>query len=191
MYYRVSLLVLLFSLLPAAPATADQHVSYDHVALEYLSIDRNVGPDPEGRGLSLSGMFSVGEHWHGLAELTDATIEFGAPFGDLEYSTWRIGGGYHTELSEGIDALAEVSLDRVDSGRTATGLGLRFGLRGMATDELELGGHVRYTGADDVRSADALLGVSAAWRLGEQFALTFGYESGDVATLRFGLRLHL
>lgn len=186
---RPAVLVVLGSLL-AAPAQAGE-VSYDYLELTRVSADREGVVGGEGKGLRLAGMLSVAGNWHALAEYTDLTLDYGAPFGDLEHSVWRLGGGYHAELAEGIDGLAEISLDQIDAGRTTTGLGLRFGLSGMATDHLELTGHVRYTSADDVRSADAMLGVGAAWRVSDEFALSFAYESGDLSRLQFGLRVTL
>lgn len=178
------------ALVLAAPLAATADVSYKYAEIDYVNANLDVAGSPDGTGFGLKTMFELSDRWHGLFEYTDATIEFPAPFGDLDFTAYRLGAGYHTELASGVDGIAEITYDSIDGGTSETGFGLKFGLRGMASDDLELNGHVRYTSVDTINTSDTLIGVGAAYSFNDQFAVTFGYESGDVGNWAVGLRVN-
>lgn len=178
--------IIVAALVLAAPLAASADVSYKYAEIGYVKSDIDVGGNPDGTSFNLKGMFPFTDSVYGVLDYTDGEYEAG-PF-QFDVSQMRIGAGYHRELSNGVDGIAELTLDNIDGGTSESGFGLKFGLRGMATEALELNGHLRYTSVDSVSSSDTLLGVGLAWGFSDNMALTFGYETGDISGWGVGFR---
>lgn len=163
----------------AAPALADG-VSYNYIEGNYqrVEFDDDFGGDPDGDGFGIGGSFALNDQWHLLASYATADLDAGVDLDQL-----KLGGGFHTPLTNNVDFVAEFAYVRFDasSGFVSAdddGFGLSLGVRGMAADRLELAGWVDYVDLDD--SGDDTSVRGAAWyNFTETFALGFTAGIGD------------
>jgi hypothetical protein len=167
--------------LPAAAAD----LSWDWVDLRYTGYDAQNG---SGDGVGVSVVKSIGDSVYVIGAYDDLSLEV-LGF-DVDATLWRVGIGSHRRVSDKIHAFSELTFENAEVGAGIgsaddSGYGFRFGLRGMATDSLELNGGIRYI---DVGSTDTLLGFGAVLSIGERFALTTSYEDGDDSFYTFGAR---
>lgn len=169
--------------LPFAAGAAD--LSWDYVDVRYTGYEE---PGADGDGFGIAGAFSVNDQWYALGAYDDLGLE---AFGfDVDVSMWRLGMGYHAPIDGSVHGFAEVTYEAIEVsvlGFSAddNGYGVRFGLRGMVTDALELSGGLRYV---DVGSSDTLISLGAVYNVTETVALTANFEDGDSSLWGIGAR---
>lgn len=136
----------------AAPAMAED-LSYNFVQAGYgwLTIDDDfISGDIDGDGFNVSGSVEVGENWFIVANYASADFDFGIDLDEL-----GVGVGFHAPVSDRADFFttvsylsAEVSLSGFGTADD-DGFGIAVGLRGMASDKIELSGAISYADLGD------------------------------------------
>ncbi len=166
----------------AAPALADGP-SYNYIEGGYqrVEFDDDFSGDFDGDGFGIGGSFALNDQWHLFADYSTADLDF-----DVDLDQLRLGGGFHTGLTNNVDFVAEFSYVRFDASAGGfsvddDGFGLSLGMRGMAADRLELAGWVDYIDLDDSGDDTSLRG-EAWYKFTENFALGFTASAGDDVT---------
>jgi hypothetical protein len=169
--------------LPITAGAAD--LSWDFVDVRYVGYEE---PGADGDGFGIAGSFSVNDEWYALGGYEDLTVDV---FGfDAGFTLWRLGMGYHAALNGSVQGFTEVTYETMEVsilGFSAdeNGYGVRLGLRGMATDSLELTGGLRYV---DAGASDTLVSLGAVLNVSDTIALTANYEDGDSSFWGVGAR---
>lgn len=158
-------------------------LSYNYVEGRYIHTEfDDAGFDFDGDGVGLSGSFEIGEMWQAIAQYETSDLDFG-----LDVDRFRLGGGFHSPLSDRVDFVANFFYTRLDlsgSGFSADddGLGMSVGLRGLAADRFELAGFVEYVDLDDSGDDTSLRGEAWYW-FTDRFAAGASIDSGDDFTI--------
>lgn len=169
--------------LPHSAGAAD--LSWDFVDLRYVGYEE---PGADGDGFSLAGAFSVNDQWTVVGGYEDLGVDV---FGfDADLELLRIGLGYHAPINGSVEGFTEVTYETIKAtvlGFSAEddGYGVGFGLRGMATESIELSGGLRYV---DTGVSDTLISLGAVFHLGDSIGLTATYEDGDASFWGVGAR---
>ena len=181
--------IVLLAALLAAPALAEDPLSYGFVQLDYVDAELDGGPDGDGFDLGLS------------VELGETLYAFGG-YGDLDFegielSSWTVGLGAHAPLGERasgfvqvgyIDADVEVVLFGTgeDDGWTAAA-----GVRGLLADaRVELAAAIDYIDLSD-SGDDTAFRVEARYNVNRALSLGVGYAtSDDTDALSLGARFY-
>lgn len=164
------------------PALADG-VSYDYIegSYERVEFDDDFSGDFDGDGFGIAGSFALTDQWHLFAGYSTAGLDF-----DVDLDQLRLGGGFHTGLTNNVDLVAELAYVRLDASTSFgsvddDGFGLSVGVRGMSADRLELAAFVDYLELDDSGDDTSLRG-EAWYNFTETFALGFTASAGDDVT---------
>jgi hypothetical protein len=132
----------LLALGTAGAALAAEGIGYSYVEAGYATTDVDGG---EGGGnadeLSLAASAAFGENIFGFGHVS--TWDYAG----FKATYLALGVGYHAGISDSVDFVAGLSFEMADpeGGSSESGYGLSVGLRGMATENLELNGEVDYT----------------------------------------------
>ena len=138
---RSSLLIVLLAFSASAGA---QGFDYNWLGFGYGMVefdDVNV----DGDALGIDGSFGFHEDFHAFASYASADLDFG-----IDATTFDIGVGYNTELSNVVDAYARLSYEYVEvdvpgfGSDDDNGTGFAVGMRFAATEQLELDGAIEY-----------------------------------------------
>ena len=94
------------------------------------------GETTNGDGFGIAGSFALNDQWHLFGDYSTADLDFGVDLDQL-----KLGGGFHSPLSNNVDFVAEFSYVRIDASSGGfsvddDGFGLSIGARGMAADRL-------------------------------------------------------
>jgi hypothetical protein len=161
----------------AVPAMAGD-LSYNFVQAGYgwLTLDDDFVGDIDGDGFNINGSVEVGENWYIFAGYSSSDFDFGIDFDEL-----GVGVGFHAPINASADFFAtvsyisaEVSLSGFGSA-DEDGYGVSVGLRGMATDKVELSGAIAYADLGDGADGTSF-GGSALYNFTDMFAA--GVEVG-------------
>ena len=154
----------------SAAASADGF-DYDYFSIGYGNIDFDeVGVD--GDGFRVKGSYALAPQYHVFADYDGGSLDFG-----VDVTTWDVGFGYNTSLSDKTDAYARLSYESIEfdvpleGSFDDSGLGFAVGLRFAASEQLELNGGIKYVdygdfGDDTGFEAGALYDVSDAFAIG-------------------------
>ena len=162
----------------ALPAFAGD-ISYNFVELGYQKIDVDdvgIGADADGDGFGIGGSFEIGESWFVAASYSQAELDLPAGFGiTLDLDQTALGVGWHTTMSNNSDfyaliqyVQAELSVDGFGSA-DEDGIGATIGIRGMVTDNVEIGGSIGYVDLGDAGDGTAF-GANVLYNFTENFA---------------------
>ncbi|MCC5885435.1 MAG: outer membrane beta-barrel protein [Gammaproteobacteria bacterium] len=167
----------------AVPAAALADVSYTYVGAGYGALK----PDGISRldGFTLDGSVAVNENVHLIANYLRAKD---SPF---TANRTRVGAGYNVPLNSQFDVVGrlgwsftKVSVSGAGSAKDDGVFG-QVGVRGMATETLEVNGFLTYDDTEDKVSAD----LGAVLHFTPQFGATAGYTySSNLQTWNVGLR---
>ncbi|UHQ23591.1 outer membrane beta-barrel protein [Lysobacter sp. 5GHs7-4] len=140
--------LVLAALLASAPFVASaEGLSYSYVEGGYTRVNADTGIsgfDPELDGGYIRGSAELGENFtiFGGYSKTQDDVRFSGFSFDTDFETAEIGFGYHADISDRADFIAELSYLRQEididgiSGE-AKGGKLNLGIRGEMTDNLE------------------------------------------------------
>ena len=175
---RSSLLFLLLAL--SATASAEEF-DYNWLGFGYGTIDFD-NTNLDGDQLGIDGSFAFHEDFHAFASYEVADLDFG-----FDSTSFNIGVGYNTELSDVVDAWARLSFEYLDfdgpggGGNDDNGYGFGVGLRFAATPQVELNGAIEYVDFSDFGDDTALV-LGGLYSFTPQFALGFLGKWGDDLT---------
>lgn len=167
----------------AAPAAALADVSYTYVGGGYAALK----PDGISRldGFNLEGSVAVQENIHLIANYLRAKD---SPF---TANRTRVGAGYNIALNPQVDMVGRLGWSFTKA--SVSGLGSakddgvfgQVGVRGMATDVLEVNAFLTYDDTEDKVSAD----IGAVYNFTPAFGATAGYTySSNLQTWNLGVR---
>jgi hypothetical protein len=140
-----------------------QAVNWTYVQGGFASFDPDRGSREDG--------WLVG----GSVELGDVPIHLFGDFGSLDdIDIVQLGGGWHGLLGEKADLFADGSFYDVDFD---DGFNIRFGVRWMVLERLELNGYLSWTELDltDNKSAS----VNGIFDFSKRFGVGGGFDWGD------------
>lgn len=164
----------------ASPALAGD-LSYNYLELGYQRIDVD-DINVDGDGFVLGGSFEVGEDWFIAASYGTAELDFGVDFDQLE-----AGVGYHMDMSPNADFFAKLSYVSVEASVPGfgsaddDGFGVRIGVRGMVSEQVELSGSIGYVDLSD-SGDNTSFGAAALYSFTDAFALGFVVDLDDDVT---------
>lgn len=189
--YKKLLGILLLAL--AAPLQAGEF-SYNFIDFGYQTVEIDdvvPGLDVDGDGFAIRGSVELSEDWFMLVSYSTIDFDFG-----VDGDTLQLGGGYHTAISDRADLFVTLSYLRAEasangfSSESDDGIGMRVGLRGKASDRVELEGSLGYAdlgGGNDGTS----FGVGALYEFTPTVSggVTFDFEE-DVTAFGVGVRFY-
>lgn len=168
-------LLLASALSVAALSAQASDLDYNYAQVAYDSTDvESTGLD----GFAFGASIKFNDSFYGTFNYKDVD-------GDLvELSETNAGIGFIKSTSDKTDWVTELSLVRWNIGTILgdlddNGYRVATGLRGMASDKLELNGKVNYTDVGDFGNG---FGVSlgAVYHVNDTFGLTAGYDFADI-----------
>ena len=172
---------LLFMFLALSATAGAEEFDYNWLGFGFGMIefdDVNV----DGDALGIDGSFAFHEDFHAFASYAAADLDFG-----FDATTFDIGVGYNTSLSNVVDAYARLSFEYLElDGPGAgsiddNGFGFAVGMRFAATEQLELEGAIEYVDFDDFGDDTALV-LGGLFSFTPQFAAGLFGEWGDDVT---------
>lgn len=178
----------------AIPAMAED-LSYNYIQAGYgwYNFDDDFAGDIDGDGFNINGSVEVGENWYIFAGYSTADFDYG-----IDLNEASVGVGFHAPINARADFFAtvsyvsaEVSLSGFGSA-DEDGYGVSVGLRGMATDKVELTGAIAYADLGDGADGTSI-GGTALYNFTDKFAagIDVGFDEdvtayGIVGRLYFG-----
>lgn len=180
-------------LLLAFPAFAGD-ISYNYVQIGYQKIDIDdpgIGFDVDGDGFGVAGSFEIGESWFIGAGYSQADFDFGIDLDEL-----AVGVGWHTVMSNNSDFYALLQYVRAEASASGfpsvdeDGIGAQIGVRGMVTDNVEIGGSIGYVDLGDAGDGTSF-GANVQYYFTESFAvgLLLGFDE-DATSYGAGVRFY-
>jgi hypothetical protein len=181
----------------ALPFGALAQPSYDYVEVSYQfggDLEGANGNSIDADGYVLEGSISIKDDWFAQFSYN----EIGTDPEAIDISDWMLLFGWHNELfyaKAGIES-AELDLCLILAPPCSvddSGYNVDFGLRGMATEMLELNGHVGYS---DLGDLDNFInyGVGAVFMFTDSMGVALNYDlrSGDdLDTTSYGIGLRI
>ena len=183
---RSSLLIFLLVLFADASADFD----YNYFEFSYADIEFD-DFDVDGDAWGIGGSYELNDDIFVFGGYQSADLDF-----SVDATTFRIGVGYHTPLSEAVDLVGNVSylwtevdvpgLGDVDDD----GFGLGVGVRYAATPQVELNGAINYVDFSD-GGDDTALSVGGLYNFTDAFTAGVGASfSDDVSSIALIARLY-
>ncbi len=175
---RSSLLIMLLAFSASANA---QGFDYNWLGFGYGVIEFD-DFNADGDALGIDGSFAFHEDFHAFASYAAADLDFG-----VDATTFDIGVGYNTELSNVVDAYARLSYEYVEvdipgfGSDDDNGFGFAVGMRFAATEQLELEGAIEYVDLNDSGNETALV-LGGLYSFTPAFAVGLFGEWGDDVT---------
>jgi opacity protein-like surface antigen len=168
-------------------ALAAEGVSYSYLegGYGYTDVAGSAGGGHADE-LSIGGSAAFGENLFGFGHVS--TWDYSG----FKATYLALGVGFHAGISDSVDFVTGLSFELADpeGGGSDTGFGLSAGLRGMATENLELSGEVEYT--DFGGGADGMtFSVGGRYYFTETFAAGLDVsmdDEGDSTTIGLSLR---
>lgn len=181
-------MLLIFLLVLCANASAE--FDYDFFEFTYADIEFD-DIDVDGDALGIGGSYELNDDVFVFGSYQDADLDFG-----VDATTFGVGIGYHTPLSEAVDLVANVSYQWVEidvpgfGDEDEDGFGLGIGMRFAATPEVELSGGINYVDLGD-GGDDTSLSVGALYDFTDAFTAGIGGNFGDdVSSIAATARLY-
>lgn len=179
-----------------------QPLSYTFISIDYQIFTSEVdgiSEDLEGDGLSIEGSLSIAPKFALLAGYAAGSADVTAFGSTLEedVKVGMLGALFHTPIAPTTDfviggrflrAKVDVDIDGTffDS-ETQNGTGLFIGLRGMATEKLELNGFIERTKYQDY-DADTGIALGLGYYVNPTVSLDVAYSFDDDGnSLQFGI----
>jgi hypothetical protein len=161
--------------LPALAQTQPFSYTYVDVALVNSEIDLGI-VDIDGDGLAVAGAFELDERFFAIASYADQEYDF-----NLDGSVFSVGVGYHTDLGNKFDFVADLSYVDADvitsfGSRGENGFDIGAGIRTRPADSFELEARIGYI---DVAGSDTTLGVRGRYYFSDSFAVIGGITDND------------
>lgn len=164
--------------------------SYNYVQGSYSQMEADVdGDSVDIDGLNLTGSFALGDHFFVLVDIGRAEGNeslYGVDI-DTEVDSRSLGFGFHTALTDRLDLVTSVSRAEADITTDIEGFGelegdtdanlLSVGLRGMATESLELFGNAVYVDGDE--DSDTQLNVGALYQFNPSVGVGLSFTTAD------------
>jgi opacity protein-like surface antigen len=175
---RSSLLIVVLAF--SATASAEDF-DYNWLSFGYGMIDFD-DINVDGDALGIDGSLAFNEDFHAFASYAAADLDFG-----IDATTFDIGVGYNTELSDVVDAYARLSYEYVEidvpgfGSEDDNGFGFGVGMRFAATQQLELEGAIQYVDLNDSGDETALV-LGGLYSFTPAFAVGLFGEWGDDVT---------
>jgi opacity protein-like surface antigen len=172
---RSSLLFLLLAL--SATASAEEF-DYNWLGFGYGTIDFD-DANVDGNALGIDGSFAFHPDFHAFASYAAADLDFG-----FDSTSFDLGVGYNTSLSDVVDAYARLSFEYLEfegpggGSNDDNGYGFAVGMRFAATEQLELEGAIEYVDFSDFGDDTALV-LGGLYSFTPQFAVGLFGEWGD------------
>ncbi len=186
---KATLLALALAAAGTSAHAAD--LSYNYVQADLIGVDINglggLGINPDMRGFDVKGSYAFSESFYAIAGYRDADDDFriGPMSVNISYSQFNIGLGYRAEATENTDWLLEVEYLDEDfvlrgngSSERAGDSGYRVatGLRGKASEKVELYGKITYSDANSMGNGagahvGAVIGLNETWGITAEYQL--------------------
>lgn len=177
-------------LLATASVAAAEDFSYDYFNLGYGVVEFD-DLDVDGDAISIDGAFAVADNYHLFAMYEMGDFDF-----DIESTSYNLGIGYNTPVSETLDLVARLSYEYVEVDAPLVqsvddnGFGLGVGLRFAANEQLELNAGLDYVDLSD-SGDDTAFNAAALYNFNEVFSVTLrGDWTDDVSTYTLGGRFY-
>jgi hypothetical protein len=177
----------------AFPAFAGD-ISYNYIELGYQKIDFDEELSPgvsiDGDGFGVAGSFEVGESWFVGVGYSQADFDLGID--SIDFDEIAAGIGWHTTMSNNSDFYALLQYVRAEASLSGfpsvdeDGIGFEIGVRGMVTDNIEIGGSIGYVDLGDAGDGTTF-GANVLYNFTDNFAAgvfldfdedTTGYGAG-------------
>ncbi len=172
--FRTSIAVLLLVFGTAASA---EGFEYDYFDFGWGSIDFD-DTSADGDGFSLGGSVVVADNLHIFASYLGADLDFG-----VDATSYNVGLGYNTPVSDKVDFVAGVSYEYVEIGPfDENGYGLSVGLRFAASTDLEFRASLGYVDLGDAGD-DTAVGAGFLYDLSDNFAFGLNGSWSDDASV--------
>lgn len=163
-------------------AVAADEMSYNLMEFGYGYTDIK-NTSAHGDTFALAGSFAIGESFFGLGSASTTDVE------GLTAKGLSLGFGFHAPASSALDFFGTLSFELADAEgfSSETGFGVGVGLRGRASDKLELHGGVSYV--DFGHGSDGVgFEVGSRYYFTDAFAVGLDIGIDDEAdTTTFGL----
>lgn len=186
------------------PTHAD--LSYSFVRVDYnietVDLD-NVTEDLEGDGISLEAGLDIANSFAVIAGYANSSgdVSGNGNTVELDVDGYYVGGLFHFAVSESTDMFVggryiDLSGDTSLNGTLVStddidGFGLFVGVRGMATEQLELRGMIDRTDLENQSGSsdtDTDISIEAGYYLSPKLSLNAGYTfDSDARTISFGI----
>jgi hypothetical protein len=159
----------------ASTAIADNGFDYSYVELGYVNTDLD-DFNADGDGFELRGSLAVTRNVLVFAKYTDLDYDF-----NIDTNTFEVGGGYAWPVHPNLDVIGTISYLKtevdVPRGRDFDddALGLGVGLRGRATNQLELTAELKHLDFDEGND-------DTAFSVGGRYFFTRAFAAGIDAT---------
>ncbi|MGB5324459.1 MAG: hypothetical protein WBN40_03405 [Pseudomonadales bacterium] len=168
--------------------------SYTYVDVGYI---QGKAQDYDAGGLRVAASRAINRNVYALASytsvITDDEFLIGATPDEQEYSELAFGFGFHTNMDETPDFLAEVQYVKADAdigNQNATGYRVAAGFRMPGGERFEVRTMINHTRLEGDRDTGFALGGRA--RLGESSSLGLGYEKTlNLKAFSFDVRFEL
>ena len=161
--------------IPALAQTQPFSYTYVDVALVNSEIDLGI-VDIDGDGLSVAGAFDLDDRFFAVASYTDQDYDF-----NVDGSVFTVGVGYHTELGNNFDFVADLSYVDADvitsfGSNGENGFEIGAGIRTRPAQDFELEARLGYV---DVAGSDTVLGVKGRYYFSDSFAVIASISDND------------
>lgn len=177
----------------AFPAFAND-ISYNYLQFGYQTIDIDdpgIGVDVDGDGLGIAGSFEIGESWFVGVSYSKADLDFGVDLDEV-----AAGVGWHTTMSNNSDFYAALQYVRLEASLAGfpsadeDGIGATIGVRGMVTENIEIGGSISYIDLGDAGDGNSF-GANVLYNFTENFSvgLLLDFEE-DATSYGAGIRFY-
>jgi hypothetical protein len=173
-------IVAAFLTLALPGALCAQEVSdfdYTYVDASLVNTEIELGfTDVDGDGIGINGSFGLSDTLNIVYGYSDIGYDF-----DVDSSTMNVGLGFHTDINDDIDFVADVqyidvSVDTPFGDADDDGLGISGGIRAHVGDSLELDAGLQYV---DLEDSDTVLRVGGRYYFNDSFALSAGISDAD------------
>jgi hypothetical protein len=163
------------SMLPALAHAQEFSYTYVDVALVNTEIDLG-SINIDGDGLAVTGAFKLDERFFAVASYTDQDYDF-----SFSGSVFSIGVGYHADLGNNFDFVADLSYVDADvitsfGSNGENGFDIGAGIRTRLARKFELEARLGYI---DVAGSDTVLGVKGRYYFSDGFAVIGGITDND------------
>ena len=184
---RVSITALLLA--AASVASADDF-SYDYFNVGYGVIEFD-DFDVDGDAIGIDGAIALADNFHLFAGYAMGDFDF-----DVESTSYNLGLGYNTPLSDTVDFVGRLSYEYIEVDAPLVpsvddnGIGLGAGLRFAPNDQFELDGGLKYVELSDSGN-DTGLSAGALYNFSDVFSMSLrGDWTDDVSSYTLGGRFY-